>query len=646
MMTTQMNGVVAVPAQLAYLCVTPGCQETQTVEIDVQGSRRVAIKRVLLGGGGASDFSFMPSEMPPFIVGAGSSFTVDVTYTPIGAPAAGEAKLLVTYTDASPDDSPDRLPPGQLEIPLVRRIVGEPLLTVNPDSLQFGVVDAGTTASRTVHVSNEGFGNLVLQIAGVDAGLHEPFTCQLPVDGGAALAPDSGFDMQILYSPVTEAYTLATVTVLPTASDVAPGYITVEGTSLPYPKLAMQPGGDLDFGLLPKGHTRQINRDLVNQGGQELIISSIQVTDPLSDVVLLAPLPDAGPQMLDPLQHAPLQLLINGNTAGDVTATVTLASTDPTTPMYTMNITGTVTDPRVQLTPANLDFGLAQADGGSGKVPLGWVITKPIEIMNVGYGPLTVKNVTLVSGSAIQYALDSVPPTPFTLDRNARAAFNVQFQAEAVGLTFPGQVSVETDDAVTPFSVVMLSATVGTCMESCPIANGTPSCMGSMQTCSVGSCDTGYYDTNGSPTDGCECKEVSQKDPGQFCQDEAALGVLNDEDSSATTFTGIIPTPDDIDLVEFYGNDQTGFFSDAYDVKIRLDSADPGIQMCVYHHGGSQPAAGTCFFSDEVCPANRYYEKNGSWGTDDSADYVIKVFRTPQSTPTCSTYTLFMSNGR
>ena len=82
--TTQMNAVVASPTQLAYLCVTPGCQETETVEIDIQGTRRVAIKRVLLSGSGSTDFTFTPSEMPPFIVGAGSDFTVDVTYVPLG----------------------------------------------------------------------------------------------------------------------------------------------------------------------------------------------------------------------------------------------------------------------------------------------------------------------------------------------------------------------------------------------------------------------------------------------------------------------------------------------------------------------------------------------------------------------------------
>src|SRR4051794_9809317 len=84
---TVAAGVSASPPRLAYLCVTPGCDETLTVEIDVHGPRRVAIKRILLSGGGASDFKFTSSEPPPFIVGSNSSFNVEVEYKPLGAPA-------------------------------------------------------------------------------------------------------------------------------------------------------------------------------------------------------------------------------------------------------------------------------------------------------------------------------------------------------------------------------------------------------------------------------------------------------------------------------------------------------------------------------------------------------------------------------
>ncbi len=99
------KGLVATPEQLAFTCVTPGCDSSQKLMVEVVGDRRVAVKRVLLEGASVEDFSFTSSEAAPFVVGANSSFEIDVRYVPIGAPSAGAVNLLVTYTDASPDES-------------------------------------------------------------------------------------------------------------------------------------------------------------------------------------------------------------------------------------------------------------------------------------------------------------------------------------------------------------------------------------------------------------------------------------------------------------------------------------------------------------------------------------------------------------
>lgn len=633
-------GLAAIPPRLAYLCVTPGCEETQTAEIAVRGSRRVAIKRILLSGGGSADFSFVPSETPPFIVGGGSSFTVDVTYKPRGAPAPGEARLLVTYTDASPEESPDRLAPGEISIPLVRRIVGEPFLTVRPGAVQFGVVSVGDAGTRGVRVANEGFGNLVLEIASIDAG-HPDFQATLPAM--AAMGPDAGFDLPIVFRPTAERYVKSTLTVFATAKEVPPARVTLEGTSLSYPRLAIETAGDVDFGLVPKTKTRTIDRQLVNQGGVDLVISAITVIDVLGDVKLVAPLIDADAGVgltLRPLERVPLSVLIDGVRAGEVDATIEFSSNDPATPLLQWHVAGTVTDPKVQLTPPTINFGNALADGGTGNVPVGWVINKPLEIMNVGYGPLTVKNIVIVSGGSSQFALSN-PTLPATLDRNARLGVDVQFTAATIA-TFAAEVSVETDDVSNPFAYAQLRAGVGMCgPTTCPIANGTSSC--STGTCQVGMCNSGYYDTDLQPSTGCECREIGT-DPGAFCMGSYYAGNLTDESSSATSFTGLVARQDDVDLIVVHGEDQSGFFSDAYDVKIRLDSSDPGIRMCVYHHKGGHD--GNCYFSDETCPGNRQYRDDGSLGPDDGADYVIKVFRDPQNAATCTAYTVFMSNGR
>jgi hypothetical protein len=187
---------------------------------------------------------------------------------------------------------------------------------------------------------------------------------------------------------------------------------------------------------------------------------------------------------------------------------------------------------------------------------------------------------------------------------------------------------------------VALSANGGSCEAGCPIANGTPSCTGGV--CAVASCNPGYHDTDNSAASGCECSEAGS-DPAGFCTGAADLGFLRDEDEVAATFSGNLPLGSDVDLIRFYAEDVSQFFNDEYIVKIRLSTGDPGIRMCVYQHNGTHDS--DCYFTSENCPGS-YFEKDGSSGTDDNADYLVKIFRDPAYPPTCAGYSVFVSNGQ
>jgi hypothetical protein len=185
-----------------------------------------------------------------------------------------------------------------------------------------------------------------------------------------------------------------------------------------------------------------------------------------------------------------------------------------------------------------------------------------------------------------------------------------------------------------------MSATGASCELGCPIANGTPSCTAGI--CAIGACNPGYSDSDGQAANGCECADVGQ-DPGSFCAEAIYVGDLDDEGDSRN-FTGIIPTATDEDIVRFHGTDSSQFLSDDYDVRVTLESADPGIQFCIYRFG-TEAHQNECFFTGEVCPSNRSYRHDGDLGPDDGSDYTIKVYRTMSTEPSCIPYSLFMRNG-
>ena len=339
---------------------------------------------------------------------------------------------------------------------------------------------------------------------------------------------------------------------------------------------------------------------------------------------------EGAPFALGPLERVTLPLLIKGLAAGDVAALLQVTSDDAVNPLLTLGISGTIAEPQLAMDRVDVDYG---------KVPVGWAVTEPVELRNVGFGPLTIKNVTLVAGSSTLFTLTRLPALPATLNREERTSLEIEFRAETAA-AFNGWLSIETDDPDAPFVEIPLTASAGTCAESCPIANGTPAC--DTGSCSVGTCNTGWFDTDGNPATGCECSEVGT-DPGAFCATARHMGTLNDNDGDQVTFTGKLPFEGDEDVIRFYAEDGFTWFGEDFDVKIRLTSSDPTIRMCVYRHNGGNTSE--CYWSNPTCPTNREYRKTGSAGSEDGANFLVKVFREDGAAPTCTAYTLFMSNG-
>lgn len=619
------RGLLATPPQLTYTCVIPGCDTTLTVKVASNVNRRIAIKRIVLSGENA-DYTVTPSEPAPFILGAASDFSVDVQFAPKSAPAAESLALLVTYTDASAEESPDRIDPGELKIPLVRRLVGEPLMDVTPPTLNYGVVPLNVRKSLPVTVKNVGFGNIAMAVDQADAGT-DALIVNLPAK--SALVPDAGVEVPISFAPTTEVYVKHSVLLGSTTPGVDPVYVQVEGTSYSTPRILVEPEERaIDFGEVPRNSSRKVTVQIANVGGQTLNLTNVAVRDLSGNLKVTLPNGMSSATLL-PLQRLSIELQLDGTNAGLVDGALILDSNDPMRGNLEVPIIGTVTEPRLQATPMTIDWGV---------VPMGWAVSKPIELRNVGFGSLTVKNITFVGGTSNLYTFKNLPPLPTVLPRESRLAFEVEFRAETAA-AFMGSVSIETDDPANPFQEVALSATGGTCAAGCPIAHGTPSCTSGA--CTIGACNMGWYDTDQSAATGCECQEIGA-DPGEFCSSGLNKGTLSDTGAS-TSHTGIIHSETDVDFIRFFGEDKSQFLSDDYDVRINLSSGDPNITMCVYRYDTANNV-NECYLNNETCNI-RSFRKDGSLGREDGAVYYIKIFRKPNTPATCTPYTVYMQNG-
>ncbi|MBU6280572.1 MAG: hypothetical protein KGN78_15140, partial [Actinomycetales bacterium] len=279
------RGIAAEPSKLILGCVTPGCDTTTRVTIQHLGDRRLAIKRIILSEEARQDFSFTSSQPAPFIFGVGSSFTIDLRYAPREAPVVSEMYLAVTYTDASAIESADRVEPGELRIPLVRRLVGQPSLVAKPARLQFGVVAMGTTQSLPLKVENDGYGNVAIKLESIQA--PDDVMCSEP--STRVLLPKGSVDLNVSWTPSNRAYLKDTLTLSAGKSELAPTDVEVEGTSIADARIAVSPEDDIHFDQLPLRQQKKQVLEVMNQGGQNLSILSVTVDDASETVAATLP---------------------------------------------------------------------------------------------------------------------------------------------------------------------------------------------------------------------------------------------------------------------------------------------------------------------------------------------------------------------
>ncbi len=621
------DGIAARPRWLTFTCVEPGCETTRVTSIRLVGTRPVAIKRVVTSEGDRNDFDIAFDRETPFILDLGESFEVRSTYRPTGDPRLGDVDVLVTYTDASADEEEGRIEPGELAIPLVRRLIGEPRLDVQPSRLLFGEVLPSARKTLPLSIHNSGFGNVGVVIDSAESTEPEISISNMPTH---AVLPEAQWDLDVTFSPIMERYTEGLITVRSQDRSAEPALVSVAGTSIPRPTIAAHPETGVDFGEVPVGEMRMAQLEIANHGSDVLDIYMVEIVGRAGSSNLQASLPrGVMTATVASLSSIIVTLELNAIAPGNISSSVRIRSNDRAQRSFDVPVRGLVTQPSVGVDPVSLDFGVT---------PRGWSLSRRVEVSNTGYGSLLINNVAMVLGSSELYTLLNVPALPATLQHNERMAFEVEFRAEAEA-SFNGTIGIETNDPSADFVEVNLAAVGASCEVGCPIVNGTPTCAGGE--CAIGSCNPGWYDTDNSAATGCECAEID-RDPGTFCADGHWAGTLVDGDGTRAVYTGVLAEDGDIDIITFFGKDESQFFGDDYDVRVRMESSDPTIEMCVYRHNTAQHQ-NTCSFENESC--GRSYRRDGSYGREDGADYIVKIRRQGGASATCTPYTVFMRNG-
>ncbi|MSP17686.1 MAG: hypothetical protein EXR73_13965 [Myxococcales bacterium] len=201
----------------------------------------------------------------------------------------------------------------------------------------------------------------------------------------------------------------------------------------------------------------------------------------------------------------------------------------------------------------------------------------------------------------------------------------------------------------------------GTAEALCSVvANAAPVCNG-LGGCAVATCSAGFVDLDLRFDTGCECAN----EPGESEVDECAtafdLGELPDT-NTLLLVEGTLAPENDVDHYRFRAVDVADDACDAFHVRITLAAehqaefaidvrrggcegtleceATPDYAWFTNFTAGPPPAAGEC-----PCYVPGGPDQALNHCTDDSADYIVRVYRVPGAVPTCTSYQIELSNG-
>jgi HYDIN/CFA65/VesB-like, Ig-like domain/Cep192 domain 4 len=386
---------------------------SQAVTLKNSGQSDVQITQVGVSGGQYS----VSAVAVPVTISAGQSMALQATFAPTTAGAATGAVTIASNAQN----------PSSTVSLIGSAIAANYTMSLTPTSLNFGNVNAGSSATQSIQLSNTGNASLtVTQVTASGAGIS--------VSGVATpltLAPSQSVSLAVKFAPTTSGATSGSVTV--TNSDGVNAVAAVTGTQA-QPALSLTPTS-ASFGSVVTGNVNSQTVQLKNSGTANLTVSQATVTGAgfsLSGLVL--------PLTLTPGQSGSFNVQYMPQSTGSVSGAVSIISNAANSQAtVALSATGVAASYTISVNPGSLSFG-SVSDGSS--AAQGFTVT------NTGNSNVAISGMTAAgTGYSILSGAGAV-----TLSPNQSTSVSVQFAPSAAGAA-TGSVKILSNATGTASSV-------------------------------------------------------------------------------------------------------------------------------------------------------------------------------------------------
>jgi uncharacterized protein (TIGR03437 family) len=271
-------------------------------------------------------------DTPIVTVGGAKTNVLFAGLTPGGV---GLAQLDVTLPQSLPSGSlpvviqfpGDSSPP--LNLAVKGNLAGSPQLSVSASSLPFGNVTVGQSSTLSANLNNSGTAALTLgnvSVSGTGFSL-------VPLPAAVFIAPGGTQAVMVKFAPASAGPASGTLSI---SSNGGNASVSLSGTGVSAGAPAISVAvTTLDFGRVTTGQTKDQTFTINNNGNAPLTVTSLTAGAPFSVVSPSTPINiAAGSSTVVTLRFAP-------SAAQSYSATLTIASNDPSTPSLAVSLTGT-----------------------------------------------------------------------------------------------------------------------------------------------------------------------------------------------------------------------------------------------------------------------------------------------------------------
>ncbi|MCA9521507.1 MAG: choice-of-anchor D domain-containing protein, partial [Myxococcales bacterium] len=393
----------------------------QSKELEVRvfnlGTDTVVVTRLELTSNTSTDFTILTMPSLPIAIPSKTNITLSLKYTPTkGGQDTGSLSVI-----SNDPNNPE------LNVLILGTEPG-PEIQVAPGIIDFGAVEINKSKNVSVSIKNIGTQDLVISNASLSIDTPKSVTIVNPPSGALTIKPSETSTLELQFAPTTVEELQGTLVLDSNDFDEPRLQVKIKGHTAA-PRLQVVPPS-IDLGLVAQGLTKTGTVTLFNAGELPLDVSSVTLVNPTAPTELSIVENNAfgptsstpTPGTLQPGQSVQVDVSFtnNGGSSGSETATLRVASNDPTAAEIDVPVKvtrGGQPNCEIALVPEVLNFGI---------VPRGSFKDLPVNIYNKGSGFCTFKSAKISAGNGFKVV--GVPPaTPEGLAPGSLTPVTVRF---------------------------------------------------------------------------------------------------------------------------------------------------------------------------------------------------------------------------